>query len=126
MGFDRQKQSAKRMIEKNGQKVTWRIINNPETETGKPWRTLAFKPEDKQVKIVFIPANRENFQTYCPMKSAAEVIKISVIGLLAASSVTFKPNNKDIVLRGETTLKISFIDELAPDGEPILYTIGFE
>lgn len=122
--FDRQIETAKRLIAKNGQTVTWRKPAATTPDVSKPWLPVAALPTDyDDVVICFLPPGRIGEELIKFVKGS-EVTTGSVQGLMA--SVSFEPDAKDIVLRDGKTLRIKSIDPLSPNGQVILYTIEFD
>lgn len=121
--FDRQIATAKRLIEKNGQKITWRKPGTSTPDTDKPWLPVATTPTDyTDISIVFLPNNRINNELLRYF-GATEVTTGNVRGLMWA--VSFVPTANDIVLRAGVELRVKSIDTLAPNGQVILHTIEF-
>lgn len=120
--FDRQVETAQRLIEKNGQLVYWRKASS-EVDSNAPWKPTATDlPIDTPVKIVFLPTGRIGEELVRFIKGS-EVTTGSVSGLMPA--VDFEPSAKDTVIRNGKELRISSVDPLSPNGEIILYTIEF-
>lgn len=118
--FESQIETAKRLIEKNGELVIWRQVRNTVNEN-QPWKPVAPVPVDNEVTIVFLPRERVDTQL---IRATSESIPIgSVYGLMA--QVDFSPSAKDVVIRGGKEIRINAIDPLAPNGTPIIYTIDF-
>lgn len=113
---------AKRLIEKSGQKVKWRInLETPDAD--KPWKTqpITEDAEDKDVIIAFLPRDRLDTQL---IRATDQSIPIgSVYGLMAPGD--FSPSAKDTVIRDGNEIRINSIDTLSPAGVPLLYTIDF-
>ena len=122
--FDRQVQTALKLIKKNGQAVKWRVINDPlPTDPAKPWEPAKATPIDNDVVICFLPIDRQTMETLNFIKGT-EISKGSVMGLMGQTS--FSPNLKDVVLREGKELRIASIDVLSPNGQVILYTVVFK
>lgn len=122
--FDRQIATAKRLIAKNGEKVKWRVIDDPTpTDPNKPWEPGPATPDDKDVSICFLPIDRQTMETFNFIKGT-EVPKGSVMGLMG--QVNFEPNLKDVVIRDGKELRIASLDVLSPNGQKILYTVVFK
>jgi hypothetical protein len=123
--FDRAIATAKRLIAKNGQTVTWRKTQDGVPADGaKPWKPGTTVVVDYSVPIVFLPESRVGFE-FLAMLANTEVPKGKLTGLMAAPA-DFVPTLKDIVIRGGETYSIRTLDPLAPNGDVILYTIGFD
>ncbi len=120
--FDAQIETAKRLIAKNGQLVTWRSKNAEILNPNAPFIPSNGIDVDRGVKIVFLPPNRVN-QQFLQFLSGTEIQGGSVYGLMGA--VDFTPVLKDVVIRSGETLRIKSIDPLAPNGQIILYTVQF-
>ncbi len=130
--FTRQIASAKRLLDKYGQFVTWQ--QNRAVAGAVGWLASAnTAPINNRVKIAFLPNSRVGFETMLAAAIGQEIKTGSVIGYMA--QVTFVPTIDDVVLRpgfgasfvlgsGEA-LRPAKIDELNVDGTPILYTITF-
>lgn len=122
--FDPQIASAIRMIEKYGQEIEWRQTSEGvPVDPSKPWLGNETVHSTHNPSIVFLPTSRENMALIRAL-SETTIRTGSLIGLMGA--VDFKPDDTDTVKRGDEVLTISYIDTLAPNGEPILYTIGFD
>jgi len=121
--FDRQIETAKRLIAKNGQTVTWRKLGVATPDPSTPWKPAADTPEDHSPKICFLPPGRVGQELIRYLKGT-EVTTGSVQGLMSA--VDFEPTANDVVIRDGKTLRIKSIDPLSPNGQIILYTIEFD
>lgn len=122
--YDRQIATAKRLIAKFGQSVTWRVVaDGTVSDADRPWLETPATPTDYTVAIAFLPLERQ-FQELLRYIKGAEVATGSIYGLMGA--VTFTPSLRDVVLRSAKEYRIRSIDELAPNGEPILYTVEFD
>lgn len=121
--FDRQIATAKRLIAKNGQAVTWRRTTDAApADSAKPWKPGTSTVIDTPVTIIFLPEDRRDFE-FLRLLGATEVPKGKLVGLMAA--VGFTPTIKDTVIRAGVSLGIDAIDPLAPNGQIILYTVRF-
>lgn len=122
--FDRQIQTALRLIAKNGQKVKWRVIDDAApSDPSQPWNPGPATPVDRDVAICFLPVDRQTMETFNFIKGT-EVPKGSVMGLMG--QVPFDPNLKDVVIRDGVEMRIASIDLLSPNGQKILYTMVFQ
>lgn len=122
--FDRQIQTALRLIKKNGQAVKWRVIDDPTpADPAKPWEPGAATPADEDVTICFLPVDRQTMETFTFMEGT-EVPKGSVMGLMG--NVPFEPNIKDVVIRDGNELRIASMNLLSPNGQKLLYTMVFK
>ena len=121
--FDRAIETAKRLIAKNGQTVTWRKLGSTTPDPSTPWKPAADSPTDHTAKIVFLPPGRIGQELIRYLKGT-EVTTGSVQGLMSA--VDFEPSANDVVIRDGNTLRIKSIDLLSPNGQIILYTLEFD
>jgi hypothetical protein len=118
---------AHRLINKNGQFVTWRIYKQDENAAS-PWNPHGsftdYQFEEKKVKIVFFPISLQNNKTQSFINNS-EQHKSDLFGYMASKD--FTPDLKDVVMRGDKELRIEKIDVLSPNGEvDILYEIYFK
>lgn len=121
--YDRQIATAKRLIKKKGQGVTWRSIENgAPPDASKPWKTSTSTNLDNLVDIVFLPVSREN-KRFIQALGGTEVSTGFLLGYMAA--VDFEPSIKDVVIRNGEQLEVLNIDIVAPNGDPILYILEF-
>jgi len=121
--FDRQIETAKRFIAKNGQSVTWRKLGVDTPDPSTPWKPAADTPDDHMATICFLPPGRVGQELIRYLKGT-EVTTGSVQGLMSA--VDFEPTANDVVIRDGKNLRIKSIDPLSPNGQIILYTIEFD
>lgn len=119
--YQRQIDSAKRLIKTKGQLVLWRRFIDVPTST--KWKPEPPTTEDHNVYITFFPI-------MSAMKEFLRYIKDSDIpvgtiqGYMAAQ--TFEPTLRDIVIAGSDVYKVKGIQKLAPNGDTILYIIEFD
>lgn len=121
--FDSAIASATRLIEKNGQVVTWRRIVDGAADDETPWKPGNADQIDQEVAIVFLPESRVGFE-FLALITNTEVPRGKLIGLMAPQD--FIPTLKDIVVRDGTPMALRYVDVIAPNGTPILYTLGFD
>lgn len=128
--YDLQIKQAQRVIKAKGQLVTWVPQDVSVPDVTKPWKTaqdVAIDGDDVtyQVSIVFIPIGSgiSPMQALSHLLHGTSVADGAPTGLMGA--VPFSPRLNDTVLRGTETLTVKSIDVLAPNGDPILYTIEF-
>lgn len=117
--YEKQIATAQRLIKKFGQSVTWRILQNV-VDPAKPWNVTELPGIDKTVHICFLPTDRAGFESL-GLKRPADLPTTAVLALMGA--VDFAPTLKDVVIRNGQMLTIDYIDILAPNGKPILYTM---
>ena len=123
--FDRQVQTAKRLIAKNGQLVKWRIVRDASpANPAQPWKpTNPATPVEEDVTICFLTVDKDTYETASYM-AGGEVPMGAVLGLMGA--VSFEPSLKDVVIRDGKELRLFNIEELNPNGQTILYTMVFK
>jgi len=121
--FDRQIETAKRLIAKNGQSIVWRKLGVGMPDPLMPWKLTADTHDDYTATICFLPIGRVGQELIRYLKGT-EVTTGSVRGIMRA--VDFEPTANDVVIRDGKTLRIKSIDPLSPNGQIILYTIEFD
>lgn len=129
-GYERQIASAKRLIAKRGQVVSWRIRTEGTVDAGEvagatKWRPKVVTPstpDDRLVSIVFLPITKEKYESLSAM--GVELSTGAQMGYMGA--VDFQPSQKDAVLRAGVLMPIETIDVIAPNGDPVLYEIVFK
>lgn len=122
--FDRQVQTAKKLIAKNGQLVKWRVIRDAApVDTAQPWKpTNPATPVEHDVTICFLTVDKDTYETLSYM-AGGEVPMGAVMGLMGA--VNFELSLKDVVIRDGKELRLVNIEEFNPNGQTILYTMVF-
>lgn len=122
--FDRQIATAKRLIQKNGQKVTWRVMTDgAPADENKPWKAGVGSYEEHEVFICFLPEDLRN-KEFIRYLTGMEVTTGTIIGLLG--NVPFNPSPKDVVIRDGVEYRINDIELLSPNGQKVLYTVEFK
>ena len=123
--FDKAIALSTKLIAKNGQAVTWRVIQDgAPLDPAQPWKpTEQAAPVDHPVTIAFLPLSGDMRKTITRLRGT-EVPINSTMGLMAA--VDFNPTAKDVVIRDGQEWRIEYIDLLAPNGQKILYTVAFK
>lgn len=122
--FDRQISTALRLIEKNGELVQWKIVQDGTPfDPLKPWKPSSSVVTTKDVTICFLPLTRVGDESLHRMKNS-EVPTGCDQGLMGA--VDFEPSEKDVIVRNGKEWRIENISILAPNGQNILYTIEFK
>lgn len=121
--FDRAIETAKRLIEKNGQPVTWRklVVDTPSPSA--PWKPVSEGVNEYSTIICFLPLSRVGEELIRYLRGT-EVTTGSVKGLMPV--VDFEPSANDVVISNGNTLRIKSIDTLSPNGQIIVYTIEFD
>ena len=123
--FDRQVQTALKLIAKNGQSVKWRVVRDgAPVDSSQPWKpTQPATPVEHDVTICFLTVDKDTYETLSYM-AGGEVPMGAVMGLMGA--VNFEPSLKDVVIRDGKELRLENIDVLSPNGQTILYTVVFK
>lgn len=133
-GYERQIASAKRIIAKRGQSVSWLVRAEGTTDDAvvagatkwRPKNVPGVDPVSHPVIIAFLPLEEKQREALRG-RGIADTSGM-VQGFMAQTS--FSPNQKDAVLRDGQTLPIESIDIIAPNGtaitDAILYTVIFK
>jgi hypothetical protein len=119
--FDSMIAMTKRLIEKNGQTVTWRqITNGTPPDQDKPWKPAASVNADNPVKMVFLPSDRENreFIQYLTGTTVKTGDLLAYMG-----QVSFAPSAKDVIVRGNVEYVVETIDLVEPNDEGVILYI---
>lgn len=121
--YDRQIASAKRMIAKYGETVSWKVKVESDQPSDTPWHSNPPTEIEHSPKIAFFP-NTGSFAKAMQMMTGKEYSVGNVLGYMPA--VDFKPDMTGEVIRKDgRKLEIKSIDEICPNGEVVLYTIEF-
>lgn len=124
--YDRQIATAKRLIAAKGRACVWsQYEGGAAPDPGKPWKPGASVPTPHSVSIVFLPQSGQN-SAFLRALTGTDVPIGDDYGLMAA--VDFLPTTKaEIYAEDGTTLlrTVKGFGVLAPDGDPILYTLYF-
>jgi hypothetical protein len=121
--FDSSIATAKRLIERNGQKVTWRQFSEV-TNDATPWKPTAGEPVDfPDISICFLPTDRIGVALLESLANT-DLVTGSYYGLMGA--VAFEPSVKDVVIRDGKEIRITAVDLLSPNGQKVLYTVQFD
>jgi len=126
--YDSKITAVKRMINKYGQQVTYRVTNANIADLNKPWIQLDdVLPVEYQSYIIFLSPSSNGLsrigQELLQYMNKDEVAEGTIRGYMAAS--TFTPKLSDIVVRDGEELKIDAIDTLAPNGQVIMHILEF-
>lgn len=119
--FQRQIDTAKRLITKNGQLVIWRSLTD--NAGSKSWRPNTPTSTDYNVRVLFIP-NSAGFIELLRYLKGSDIPSGSVKGLMPA--VNFEPNLRDVIITPTDTFNIKSINPLAPNGDVIMYFLELE
>lgn len=120
--FDRQIETALRLIKRNGQIVSWSQVVPGAPDPTKPWLPVGTTQTTYTPFICFLPLDRDG-KEFLMSVGGAEAVSGAYYGLMG--NVGFVPNLKDTVTRDGVKLEIASIDLLSPNGQKILYTIMF-
>lgn len=117
--FARQIASAKRQIAAKGQLCIWEKPASRDP-AAKPWRDVrSGAPDPNNVPILWTPPNQQQFKFAQDNGGVPEGFEV---GLMAA--VPFTPEVGDPIMRsGGDSVTVWKLESLAPDGEPILWTV---
>jgi hypothetical protein len=121
--FDRQIATALRLIQKNGQAITWRSLTN-DPDPAEPWNAANTVVEHSGIFICFVPVRDRETRKLFQYLTGMEVQVGQLAGLMG--NVNFNPTAKDIVIRDGVELRISNLDLLSPNGQKILWTLEFQ
>lgn len=143
--YDRPIATAKRLIDKYGQQVTWRSIGSGTLlDPTKPWKgkTAVGTLQDYQVKIAFfnvshVDAENQHMmnQGKLPNSSRVTVNSYSDFGfsvqnvgntLAYMAQVNFQPGFNDLVLRNGKEHRVVNINNIDPGGPVVLYIVELE
>lgn len=120
--FDRQVETALRLIKKNGVAVKYKKFTKTEVP-GKPWETTQTETV-YDVVICFLPMTKWLYESLAFM-TGTDVVVGATIGYMGqvpfaveATDVATDPDGKELV--------IDNIQKLAPNGQTILYTLVFK
>lgn len=117
--YDRQIATAQRLIAKYGMDVIYRrITDGAPLDPAKTWKPGPSVNTDANVKVCFLPINRDNKQTF----SLPENMEIPIgceLGLMGA--VGFEPTGKDVVIKAGVHYRIFTFQRLGPNNRPILF-----
>jgi hypothetical protein len=121
--YDRQIAQATRQIKAKGEPVVWNIGLAPiANDPDKPWIVANDVPTTQNVSILF-PSGSSNSLAKLIAGKNVEAGKLN--GIMHA--VNFVPSMSDTVTRSDgTTLGLSSIEPLAPNGQAILWYLEFK
>lgn len=121
--IDRAIVTALRVINLNGEPVTWiRAAAPVVADPSKPWIATAGVPTEIETSLLFTSAK------YSPILQLIAGSNVELGKLQALLPATgFVPSDSDVVLRSDgTKLSIESVAPLAPNGKPILYYLVFK
>lgn len=120
--FDRQIETALRLVGKYGQSVQWAkslpVVADPNFPTRVTDGPITFYSPH----ICFLPLDMAG-KEFIRSLGGGEAVSGTYYGLMG--SVPFVPSTRDVVTRDGVKLDIMSIDLLSPNGQKILYTIIF-
>lgn len=121
--FDRQIALANRMITANGEICTWKQAAAPVVaDQTKPWIATNGAPTEFEVLLLFLSRSSS------PLARLFGNANIEVGKLKALMPATsFVPSLADTVVRsGAVSLQLDSIEPLSPNGQVILWWVGFK
>lgn len=125
MGYERQIATAKRLIAAKGRSCVWsQMGSGTPADPAKPWKPGEDTPDEYPVNIVFLPQSQG--MAFLRSLGETDVPIGDDFGLMPA--VDFVPTQRAEIYAadGVTLLRnVHSFNVLAPDGEPILYTLYF-
>uniref|UniRef100_A0AAU6W1F2 Head-tail joining protein n=1 Tax=Pseudomonas phage Pavpe01 TaxID=3138545 RepID=A0AAU6W1F2_9VIRU len=124
--YDRQVATAKRLIAKYGELVTWNSYGASVPEDpAEPWNPTDIEPDKHTVRVAFFPTGSSISQLIRFMKNG-DIETGNELGYMA--QVPFVPSGKDTLTRTDgSEYRIKNIDPIDPNGEGvILYTVEFQ
>jgi len=128
MVYERQTANALAKIKQKGREVILRTFSPADDPDSKPWHVDHDETEtqDYTVNILFLPPTGPNAALVQAL-GGTDITTGQDYGLMGNHGITPSVNDRIYDEDGETLLRtISNVDPLAPNGENILYTIGFE
>jgi len=120
--YARQIETAKRLIDKFGAECVW-VKPAAEDPNAKPWRdNRQGEAEEFNASVAFFSAKDLGYGSTLALANMAgtEVPAHSRMGLMSGGQ-EFNPELTDTVWFNGDEIDITKIDNLAPDGEPILF-----
>lgn len=115
--------TAKRLIQKDGQTVTWSKSALTPIDPDQPWLGDTSVVTNYTPFVCFVPASG-GFYTLIQYLKGTEVPKTGTYGLMAPQA--FMPEITDLVMRNNSPLKIATIDTLQPNEQVVLHILGLE
>lgn len=123
--YDRQISTAKRLIAKYGERVTWNSALPSVPVTDKPWESNPVSTAAYDTTVAFFPTGSSIGQLIRFMKNG-DIPTGNELGYMA--QVEFTPSSLDTLTRSDGSVyRVKSIDPLNPNGEGvILYTLEFQ
>ena len=116
--FDRQIAMAQRLIQKNGQKVTYRRYPTPVNGNNEPWNGGTNAPTESDVFICFVPVRDKDTRKLIAAITGTEVEYGTLAGLMG--QVPFTVSRNDVIVRNGKEIRIVNADILAPNEQQVL------
>ena len=126
--FDRQIATAQRLIRRNGRLVYFRVSTpGAPIDPNKPWILGDPTSVIHSVPMVLLPRDIRT-ERFMAALAGTDTVTGSDYGLMGAVPFTVEPNQHIYSDQAATNVlrTIRNFDLLAPNGDPILYTIQFE
>lgn len=115
--FDRQQESAKKLIAKFGQKVKLVTFTTAIPDLNKPWEPATPTRIEQDVDAVFLKYEQGNIDGQLIQAGDQKVL------IPAVDAVTDDPNVQGQIVRGSEIWKIISVGPLNPNGEKIMFTV---
>jgi hypothetical protein len=121
--YDRQIAQVNRQVTAKGEQCIWNQASAPVVaDPTKPWITSKGQPEAQTVSILFT-SSASNALARLLAGSNVETGKLR--GIMPAQS--FTPDLNDQIVRSDgTVLELDSVEPLAPNGQVILWWLGFK
>jgi len=122
--FDRQIETALRLIKKNGEGVVYNVIRDGDpADPDQPWKPGDAVVTPNPAVVCFLPINFRSDRVLAVMAKNPDVQLCNEMGLMGA--VSWEPDGKDTITRDGKEYRIVDFDVLRPNGQNILYTFYF-
>ena len=121
--YDRQVATAERLIREKGKPVQVVRQTTTQPDPDQPWLPGEPTTTIDDAYGVFLNFNRKDMETLSKMQGASEIQVSDRKVLLAAAAVTASPTTTDLLRDEDGDWSIESVQELAPNGESILYTL---
>lgn len=122
--FDRQIQTALRLIAKNGQACVWHKQTTQAVNPDKPWLGDVTDPVDHTVTICFVPVRSQQDLVAMTFPEHMDFQVGRTYGLMG--QVAFEPMANDFITRDGKELSLRMVDVLSPNGQIILHYLEFQ
>lgn len=120
--YDLQIGVAASLIRQQGKQVLLVRHVNASPDPNQPWNTDTTSTVTESVYAVFLNLNIKDAETQSYMKGT-EILAGDRKVLIAGNATNAPPSLKDELLDGSVRWSIESVQELAPNGEQILYTL---